>query len=57
MPTGVRYRLALIGALDGYHLLPAVRGDPLERLDRGAEASTEFERAAGPTRNESEPNS
>ena len=38
----------------GYHLLPAVRGDLLLRLDRRAEARTEFERAAGMTRNERE---
>jgi RNA polymerase sigma-70 factor, ECF subfamily len=33
-------------ALDGYHLLPAVRADLLERLGRAAEARAEFERAA-----------
>ncbi|MER5931974.1 RNA polymerase sigma factor [Streptomyces sp. NPDC002054] len=38
-------------ALQGYHLLPSVRGDLLERLGRGPEASTEFERAASLTRN------
>ncbi|WP_221889704.1 RNA polymerase sigma factor [Streptomyces sp. WAC06614] len=38
-------------ALQGYHLLPSVRGDLLERLGRGAEARTEFERAAALTRN------
>jgi RNA polymerase sigma-70 factor, ECF subfamily len=32
--------------LDGYHLLPAVRGDLLEKLGRPSEASAEFERAA-----------
>jgi predicted RNA polymerase sigma factor len=41
-------------ALQGYHLLPAVRGDLLEQLGRRAEARAEFERAAGMTRNESE---
>jgi predicted RNA polymerase sigma factor len=33
-------------ALDGYHLLPAVRADLLEKLGRSAEAATEYERAA-----------
>ena len=33
-------------ALRGYHLLPSVRGDILERLGRSAEARAEFERAA-----------
>jgi RNA polymerase sigma factor (sigma-70 family) len=33
-------------ALRGYHLLPSVRGDILERLGRLAEAREEFERAA-----------
>jgi predicted RNA polymerase sigma factor len=39
------------GALDGYHLLPAVRGDLLEKLGRDAEARAEFELAASMTRN------
>jgi RNA polymerase sigma factor (sigma-70 family) len=47
-------RLAGVGALAGYHLLPAVRGDILARLGRVAEARAEFERAAGLTRNERE---
>ncbi|MFT3928454.1 MAG: RNA polymerase sigma factor [Myxococcales bacterium] len=38
-------------ALAGYHLLHAVRGDLLSKLERFAEASTEFERAAELTRN------
>ncbi|CND81643.1 putative RNA polymerase sigma factor containing a TPR repeat domain [Mycobacterium tuberculosis] len=38
-------------ALRGYHLLPSVRGDLLERLGRAAEARAEFERAAALTRN------
>ncbi|MFE4372008.1 RNA polymerase sigma factor [Streptomyces sp. NPDC056835] len=38
-------------ALKGYHLLPSVRGDLLERLGRGEEARAEFERAASLTRN------
>ena len=33
-------------ALKNYHLLPSVRGDLLQRLGRGAEASAEFARAA-----------
>jgi RNA polymerase sigma factor (sigma-70 family) len=41
-------------SLAGYHLLPAVRGDLLGRLGRRAEAQSEFERAAGLTRNERE---
>jgi RNA polymerase sigma factor (sigma-70 family) len=38
-------------SLESYHLLPSVRGDLLARLDRVAEARTEFERAATLTRN------
>lgn len=38
-------------ALKGYHLLPSVRGDLLERLGRPAEARAEFERAAAQTHN------
>ncbi|MFB6978917.1 RNA polymerase sigma factor [Streptomyces scopuliridis] len=38
-------------ALKGYHLLPSVRGDLLERLGRKDEARAEFERAASLTRN------
>ena len=38
-------------ALDGYHLLPSVRGDLLEKLGRRDEARAEFERAAALTRN------
>jgi RNA polymerase sigma-70 factor (ECF subfamily) len=37
--------------LKGYHLLPSVRGDLLEKLGRFAEAREEFVRAAGLTRN------
>jgi len=37
--------------LRNYHLLPAVRGDLLDRLGRRAEARREFERAASLTRN------
>jgi RNA polymerase sigma factor (sigma-70 family) len=46
--------LAGAPALRGYHLLPAVRGDLLERLGRGEEARAEFARAAALTRNERE---
>ncbi|NJP42606.1 RNA polymerase subunit sigma-24 [Streptomyces sp. PRB2-1] len=47
-------RVAASGALDGYHLLPSVRGDLLARLGRAAEARAEFARAAGLTRNGAE---
>jgi RNA polymerase sigma factor (sigma-70 family) len=45
-------QLAEAGALDGYHLLPAVRGDLLARLGRHSEAAGELERAAGLAANE-----
>ena len=38
-------------ALAGYHLLPAVRGDLLSRLERHDEARAEFERASALARN------
>jgi RNA polymerase sigma factor (sigma-70 family) len=38
-------------SLQGYHLLPSVRGDLLVRLGRFDEARAEFERAAALTRN------
>jgi len=38
--------LASEPALDGYHLLPAARGELLERLGRAEEAAAEFARAA-----------
>jgi RNA polymerase sigma-70 factor, ECF subfamily len=38
-------------ALRGYHLLPTVRGDLLEKLGRADEARAEFERAASLTQN------
>ena len=41
-------------ALQTYHLLPAVRGDLLQKLGRLPEARTEFERAAALTKNERE---
>lgn len=43
--------LAADGSLDDYYLLPAVRGDLLEKLGRFDEASAEFERSAAMTRN------
>ncbi len=46
--------LADAPALKGYHLLPSVRGEFLERLGRRNEAHAEFTRAAGMTRNERE---
>jgi predicted RNA polymerase sigma factor len=41
-------------ALASYHLLPAVRGDLLEKLGRDGEAAADFRRAADLTRNERE---
>jgi RNA polymerase sigma factor (sigma-70 family) len=38
-------------SLQGYHLLPSVRGDLLRKLGRSGEARAEFERAASLTRN------
>jgi RNA polymerase sigma-70 factor, ECF subfamily len=52
MAFGPRAALDLVDALleqpalDGYHLLPTVRGDLLEKLGRLDEAGPEFERAA-----------
>ena len=46
--------LAAEPALQGYHLLPSVRGDLLMKLGRPAEARAEFDRAAALTRNERE---
>jgi RNA polymerase sigma-70 factor, ECF subfamily len=46
--------LAAGGALEGYHLLPSVRGDLLAKLGRWSESRAEFERAAGMTRNSRE---
>jgi RNA polymerase sigma factor (sigma-70 family) len=42
------------GSLQQYHLLPSVRGDLLQKLNRNAEAQIEFERAASMTRNSRE---
>jgi RNA polymerase sigma-70 factor (ECF subfamily) len=41
-------------SLQHYHLLPSVRGDLLQKLDRNTEAQAEFERAASMTRNSRE---
>ena len=51
--AGLELADALVGSgeLENYHLLPAVRGDLLEKLGRREEARFEFERAAGLTRN------
>ncbi|MHB1225230.1 MAG: RNA polymerase sigma factor [Gemmatimonadaceae bacterium] len=60
MASGPAAGLELVDALtaerslEGYHLLPSVRGDFLARLGRHDEARTEFERAASLTRNERE---
>jgi RNA polymerase sigma-70 factor (ECF subfamily) len=57
MAFGPAAGLALVDALipepslEGYHLLPAVRGDLLAKLDRFDEARAECERAASLTRN------
>ncbi|MGZ6143056.1 MAG: RNA polymerase sigma factor [Myxococcales bacterium] len=45
---------ALVDRLEGYHLLPSVRGDLLFKLGRLDEARAEFEKAASLTRNERE---
>jgi RNA polymerase sigma factor (sigma-70 family) len=46
--------IARTSALEGYYLLPSVRGDLLAKLGRGEEARAEFERAAAQTQNERE---
>ncbi len=57
MAFGPEVALPLVDALSSeptmktYHLLPAVRGDLLEKLGRPDEARAEFERAASLTRN------
>jgi RNA polymerase sigma factor (sigma-70 family) len=57
MAFGATEALALVDALGdepllrGYHLLPSVRGDLLEKLGRTVEAGSEFERAAALTQN------
>ena len=47
-------QIARSRALDGYHLLPAVRGDLLEKLGRYSDARIEFELAASMTANQVE---
>ena len=47
-------QLAAEPTLQGYHLLPSVRGDLLRKLGRNAEAQAEFARAAALTHNERE---
>ena len=60
MAEGPAAGLAILDALagersmQGYHLLPAARGDLLAKLGRVDEARAEFERAAALTRNERE---
>lgn len=60
MAFGAESGLALADALQdepalaGYHWLPSLRADLLFKLGRRAEASAEFRRAAGLTRNERE---
>src|SRR5262249_13268952 len=51
--AGLAHADHLVGhpALEGYHLLPSVRGDLLAKLGRHAEAQRELERAASLTRN------
>ncbi len=57
MAEGPEAGLAIVDALKeepslkAYHLLPSVRGDLLYKLQRYAEARSEFERAASLTRN------
>jgi RNA polymerase sigma-70 factor (ECF subfamily) len=58
MAYGPEQALAIVDtlsdALEGYHLLPSVRGDLLDRMGRFSEARAEFTRAASLTRNERE---
>jgi predicted RNA polymerase sigma factor len=55
MAEGPAAGLAIVdtlgAALEGYHLLPSVRGDLLQKLGRHEEARAEFERAASLTKN------
>jgi RNA polymerase sigma-70 factor (ECF subfamily) len=48
---GLAHLDGITDALDGYHLLPSVRGDLLAKLGRDEEARVEFERAAALTAN------
>jgi predicted RNA polymerase sigma factor len=54
--AGLEVLAAVAGepALAGYHLLPSVRGDLLERAGREDEARAEFRRAAELAGNEAE---
>ena len=60
MASGPEAGLAVVdvlvagGDLEGYHLLPSVRGDLLDKLGRADEARAEFERAAAMTANQRE---
>ncbi len=60
MAEGPAAGLALVDALraekalEGYHLLPGVRGDLLAKLGRSGEARAEFEKAASLTGNSRE---
>lgn len=60
MAEGPAAGLAILDAVAGepalqtYHLMPAARGDLLEKLGRREEAGVEFERAAALTKNERE---
>jgi RNA polymerase sigma-70 factor (ECF subfamily) len=62
MARGPAAGLAIVDALvsartlEGYHLLPSVRGDLLARLGRAEEARAEFARAASLTQNAREKN-
>lgn len=47
-------QVAALPGMAGFHLVPSVRGDLLERLGRRDEAAAEFTRAAGLTSNERE---
>ena len=47
-------QLVDLPALRGYHLLPSVRGDLLDKLGRHEEARAEFVRAAALTKNDRE---
>jgi predicted RNA polymerase sigma factor len=46
--------LVMERSLQHYHLLPSVRGDLLQKLNRNTEAQAEFECAASMTRNSRE---
>jgi RNA polymerase sigma-70 factor (ECF subfamily) len=52
--AGLRHLDEHVAKLAGYHLLPSVRGDFLDRLGRREEARAEFERAASLTANGAE---